>query len=204
MDAGASIVAGTTRSSRHVSRKGTMKQTLRRFVAIVTIVVAAVLALPVAAQASDIYPPSGSCTVSPSTIAPGGSVTFSCVAGTFSEDETVTITVTGENGAAASIGMLRFAITTASGTSMSAADGSLAAVSITLPASASGIYNIAAVSATSAGGTAAVTVTTGSGGLPSTGLDSGTTLGLWIGGAALVLVGGTLAVVAAVRRSRRG
>lgn len=204
MDARASVVAGTTRSTRHVSRKGTMKQTVRRFVAIAAIVVASVLALPVAAQASDIYPPSGSCTVSPSTIAPGGTIRFACVAGTFADEESVTITVTGENGSAASIGMLKFAITTASGTAISAADGSLTAVSITLPDNATGIYNIAAVSASSAGGTAAVTVTGEPGGLPSTGLDSGMTLGLWIGGAALVLVGATLAVVAMLRRSRRG
>ena len=76
-------------------------------------------------------------------------------------------------------------------------------MSITLPTDARGTYNIAAISATSAGGTAAVTVTNDSGGLPVTGLDSASLTGLWIGGALLVLAGGGLAVWAAIRRSRR-
>jgi hypothetical protein len=97
--------------------------------------------------------------------------------------------------------MVRFAITTASDTARSDADGSLAAVDITLPSNASGTYNIAAVSPTSAGGTAAVTVT-GADGLPATGLDPAATLGLWIGGGALLVAGAALAIVAAVRRSR--
>jgi hypothetical protein len=115
----------------------------------------------------------------------------------------VTITVTGENGGAATIGMVKFAITTASSTTSSEADGSLAPVSITLPSGATGTYNIAAVSATSAGGTAAVTVASEPGGLPTTGLDSGSLTALLIAGGALVLVGGALAITMAMRRSRR-
>jgi len=164
------------------------------------LVFAGAIAAP-AASASTIYPPSGSCSVSPTTTQAGGTVAFECAAETFSSEETVTITVTGENGSAAEIGMVRFAITTATGTQTSQADGSLAAVDITLPSNATGTYNIAAVSGTSAGGTAAVTVT-GADGLPSTGLDSGTTLGLWIGGGALVVAGAALAIAAGVRRSR--
>ncbi len=154
-----------------------------------------------AASASTIYPPSGSCTTSPTTTQAGGTVSFECAAETFSSEEAVTITVTGENGAAAEIGMVRFAITTATGAAESEADGSLTAVDITLPSDATGTYNVAAVSATSAGGTAAITVT-GADGLPSTGLDSGTTLGLWIGGGALLVAGAALAIAAGVRRSR--
>lgn len=180
-----------------------MKRMVRTAVVVATIAAASALALPSAAQAASIYPPSGSCTASPTTVAPGGTVTFACIAETFSSDESVTITVTGENGAAAQIGMLKFAITTASGLSTSGADGSLAGVAITLPSDATGTYNIAAVSPTSAGGTAAVTVSGGTGGLPSTGLDSASMAGLWIAGGALVLTGGALAVTAAVRRSRR-
>lgn len=180
-----------------------MKHLVRNAVMAVTLVAASALALPAAAQASAIYPPSGSCTVSPTTTTPGGTVAFRCAAETFSGGETVTVTVTGENGSAAQIGMVRFAITTSSGTAVSAPDGSLADVSITLPSDARGTYNIAAVSPTSAGGTAAVTVTGESGGLPSTGLDSASVTGLWIAGGALVLLGGGLAVAASVRRSRR-
>ena len=71
------------------------------------------------------------------------------------------------------------------------------------PSNASGTYNIAAISATSAGGTAAVTVSSGSGGLPTTGLDGGSLVALGIGGGVLLLAGGALAVATAVRRSRR-
>jgi hypothetical protein len=180
-----------------------MRHFVRTALVAATIATAALLALPAAAQASDIYPPSGSCTASPTTTTPGGTITFECAAETFSGDETVTITVTGENGAGAAIGMVKFAITTASGTTTSEADGSLAGVSITLPSGATGTYNIAAVSATSAGGTAAVTIASEPGGLPTTGLDSGSLTGLLIAGGALVLVGGALAITMGVRRSRR-
>lgn len=180
-----------------------MKHMVRTAVVAVTIAAASILAFPVGANASTIYPPSGSCTASPATTTPGGTIAFECAADTFSGDESVTITVTGENGAAAAIGMMKFAITTASATAESEADGSLADVSITLPSGATGTYNIAAVSATSAGGTAAVTVSSEPGGLPSTGLDSASLTGLWIAGGALIVIGGTLAVAAAVRRSRR-
>lgn len=161
----------------------------------------AVLGAPVAAQASTIYPPSGACTASPATTQPGSTIGFECAAGTFSGDESVTVTVTGENGAAATIGMVRFAISTASEVVTSEANGSLAPLSITLPSNATGTYNIAAISSTSAGGTAAVSIT-GADGLPVTGLDSGSMLGLWIGGGALVLAGAALGIAAVVRRRR--
>ncbi|MDE0545351.1 cell wall protein [Microbacterium sp. C7(2022)] len=161
------------------------------------------LAGPAVAQASTIYPPAGSCTATPTTTSAGGTVQFECAEGTFSGDEEVTITVTGENGGSATIGMVRTAISTVSDTAPSEADGSLAALPITFPTDASGTYNIAAVSPTSAGGTATVTVTTDSSGLPVTGLDSGTMMGLWIGGGALLLAGGALAITAVARRRAR-
>jgi len=160
-----------------------------------------VLASPSAASASTIYPPADSCTTTPATAAPGGSIAFACTADTFSADERVTITVTGENGTTAQIGMVRSAISTASGIARSADDGSLASVEIVLPSDATGIYNIAAVSPTSAGGTAAVTVANADG-LPTTGLDRGALLGLWIGGGALVAAGAALALAAVARRRR--
>lgn len=153
-------------------------------------------------EANAIYPPSGSCTASPATVDPGGLFRFQCAPGTFSSSEQITITVTGENGAAADIGMIRFAITTASGTTTSDADGSIAPVDITLPDDASGTYNIAAVSSTSAGGTAAVTVSAPDGPLPVTGLDSGSLVGLFVGGGALLLAGVALALAALIRRRR--
>lgn len=161
----------------------------------------AVLGAPAAAQASTIYPPSGACTTSPATAEPGSTIAFECEAGTFSGDETVTVTVTGENGAEAAIGMVRFAITTASEVFTSDADGSLDPIDITLPSNASGTYNIAAISSTSAGGTAAVSIT-GADGLPVTGLDASSMIGLWIGGGALVAAGAALGIAAAVKRRR--
>ena len=174
---------------------------LPRAALVATLALVGLVATPAAASASTIYPPSGSCTASPTTTQAGGTIGFACEAETFSPDETLTITVTGENGADASIGMVRFAITTASGTATSASDGSLPAIDITLPSNAAGTYNIAAVSSTSAGGTAAVTIT-GADGLPATGLDQASTIGLWIGGGALLLAGAALAIVATVRRRR--
>ncbi|MGK3953976.1 cell wall protein [Microbacterium sp. I2] len=169
--------------------------------AVVALATFAVLGAPAAAQASTIYPPSGACTASPATTQPGSTIGFECAAGTFSGDESVTVTVTGENGAGATIGMVRFAISTASEVVTSEANGSLAPLSITLPSNATGTYNIAAISSTSAGGTAAVSIT-GADGLPVTGLDSGSMLGLWIGGGALVLAGAALGIAAVVRRRR--
>lgn len=177
-----------------------MRASLRIVVATV-IAGAAALAAP-AAHASTIYPPTGSCIVDPTTTAPGGTVTFSCVAETFSPEERVTVTVTGENGAAAQLGFVRTAITTSSADATSRPDGSLAGTAITLPKDARGTYNIAAVSPTSAGGTAAVTVTAADSGLPTTGLDAGALTGLWIAGGALVVAGAALGVVAIVRRRR--
>lgn len=180
-----------------------MNRTLAKALAVSSLVAVSALAVPVAANAGTIYPPSGSCTVTPATTAAGGTVQFGCVADTFSADETVTITVSGENGSGAAIGFVKFAVSTASGTVSSGADGSLGPVPIKLPSDASGTYNIAAVSPTSAGSTATVTVTAANGGLPGTGLDSTSLLGIWVGGGALLLAGGALAVAGTVRRNRR-
>ncbi|MRH29159.1 LPXTG cell wall anchor domain-containing protein [Microbacterium sp. SYP-A9085] len=184
-----------------------MKNKLLKAGVIASVAAGAALLAPAAAQAATIYPPTNACSISPATITPGGTVDFSCGAGTFSANEKVTITITGEDGANVKIGFVKFAISTASGTSTSAADGSLAAVPLAFPADASGAYNIAAVSPTSAGGTASVAVAAAGGGssaeLPVTGMDSSQLLGFWIGGGALVLAGGAFAVAASVRRNRK-
>ena len=179
-----------------------MSSMLRSALLATTVAVAVVLAAPVAAAASTLYPPSGSCTVSPSTPTAGGSFAFSCADATFGADEPVRITVTGESGEDVDFGFVRFAISTGSTTSRSGPAGELDAVTITLPADARGVYNVAAVSESSAGGTASATVATEDGTLiPGTGGD-GTQLALWITGGLLLLAGGAFALVAA-RRSRR-
>lgn len=164
-----------------------------------TIAAVAIVSVPTAANASTIYPPNGSCTTSPAAVTPGSTSTFACRAGTFSANESVTITVTGADGADARVGMVRFA-STASGAARSESDGSLAGVRITFPATARGTYNIAALSATSAGSTGSVTVTSPDGSLPATGLDSSTMTGLWIGGGLLVVAGIAVGAVAVIRR----
>ncbi len=166
----------------------------------VALIALTVVALPAAANASTIYPPVGACSVEPAAISAGATVTLACDDKTFASNETVTITVTGENGAAARIGMVKFAITTASGTTTATSTGSLERVSIVMPSDATGTYNIAAVSPTSSGGTAAASITRADGGLPGTGMDSASLLGLWVGGGALVLAGLTLTAVAVSRR----
>ena len=77
-----------------------------------------------------------------------------------------------------------------------------------LPSDASGNYNIAATSETSAGGTGTVSVgcdrvAADPEACPATGIDSSSLLGLWVGGGALVLAGGAVALTAAARRNHK-
>jgi hypothetical protein len=178
-----------------------MKHSIR-ITAVAALVAASALALPAAAQAS-IYPPSNACSVVPTVITPGATVTFNCVNGTFSPGEFVSVTVEGNT--PADVGFIKFAVTSSGSTTSSAAGA--VSVPIAFPSNASGNYNIAAVSETSAGGTATVSVSTtaggGGGSLPATGIDSSSLLGLWVGGGALVLAGGAVALTAAVRRNRK-
>ena len=161
-----------------------------------------VLALaPLPAQASTIYPPVDACSTSPASAGPGATVAFSCAARTFGANEPVTITVTGQDGRDVAFAMAHFAISTGSITRTSGADGALDTVRLTLPSSASGVYNIAAISRSSAGGTASASIT-GADGLPTTGGDSGQLIGVWVGGGALVLAGITVLVALAARRRR--
>jgi hypothetical protein len=168
------------------------------------IVAAAIVVLGGSGAASAVtYPPTGSCVADPTTIDPGDTARFSCIAETFGPSEPVTITVTGENGADAEIGVVLLAISTAAATSASTASGALGSTPISFPENASGNYTITAVSPSSAGGSATVTVRSAGGGIPglsTTGQDSSRLLGLWAAGGALVLSGATLAVWAALRR----
>ncbi|MCR2784946.1 MULTISPECIES: cell wall protein [unclassified Microbacterium] len=181
-----------------------MTRRVTRALAITAIAAASMLALPAAANASTIYPPSDSCAVSSATMVAGEPFDFACNASTFSANETVTITITGENGAGATFGaaFVKFAISTGSTTRTSTATGSLEPVEITLPADASGVYNIAAISATSAGGAGSTTIAASGGGLPVTGGDGSGMMGLWLGGGALLLGGTAIAAAAAARRAR--
>ena len=181
-----------------------MKHSIR-ITAVAALVAASAFALPTAAQADTIYPPSNACSVVPAVITPGATVTFSCSNGTFSPSEFVSVTV--EGATSVDIGFIKFAVTSTGGTT-STAEGAVS-VPISFPSNASGNYNISAVSATSAGGASTVSIGNATGGgsggtsLPATGIDSSSLLGLWVGGGALVLAGGAVALTAAVRRNRK-
>lgn len=177
-----------------------MRKALRTASIAAALIGAATLGLPAAASASSIYPPTDACSVDPTTMTAGGTVAFSCSEGTFAASEPVTVTITGENGAAATFGFVHFAITTGSYNTTSGEAGELAAVNITLPSNASGVYNIAAVSPSSAGGISSVTVgAADDGALPSTGGDPAA-VALWAGGGLLLLAGGAVAIAVARRR----
>ncbi len=160
---------------------------------------AAALGLPSAASASSIYPPTDACSIDPSTMTPGGTVVFSCSEDTFGPEEQVTVTVTGENGADTTFGFVKFAISTGSYNTTSGDAGQIDGVSITLPNNASGVYNVAAVSPSSAGGISSVTIVEDGVPLAGTGGDAGV-LALWAGGGLVLLAGGAIAVIAARRR----
>lgn len=186
-----------------------MKRTIIKATAATALVAGALFATPALATASTYTPPATG-TVSVSTIAPGGTVTFSVPAGVFEPGETVTIFLTGENASGASLGFVKFAVQTQSlGTVTSTSTGGLSGANITLPSNASGSYTILATSASNpVGVTASVTASTSTGtstsdDLATTGLDNAALLPIWLGGGALVLVGGGLAVAASVRRNRK-
>lgn len=186
-----------------------MKNSFAKVAAVITLAAAATF-VPLAAQA---YPTGDEAGVSSPTVTPGGTVEFTVADDTFAPGEPVTITLTGENASGASLAAIKMAVETATlGTVTAAADGSIS-TGITFPANASGVYSITAtspsvpagvsvsVSAAAAGGGTGGSNAGGS--LPATGMDSGSLLGLWVGGGALVLAGGAVAVGAAVHRQRK-
>ncbi|MCT9001956.1 hypothetical protein [Microbacterium memoriense] len=175
-----------------------MKHRLTKAAAALAIATAAVFAAPAMANA---YTPSGPDS-STTTITPGGTANLTFTG--FEPGESVTFTLTGENGAGATLAFVKFAVSSASLTKSATAAGA-APVSVTLPTNASGTYTLAA-SAASGNATQQIVVGSAAGGaatLPSTGFDGDGLLGVWIGGGALVLAGSAVAVAATVRRNRQ-
>ena len=189
-----------------------MKNNFAKVAAVITIAAAATFA-PLAAHA---YPTGEEASVSSTTVTPGGTIDFAVADGTFVPGEPVTISLTGESASGASLAVLKAAVETATlGTIPAAADGSIS-TGIKFPANASGVYTITATSpsvpegvsvtitaATASGGAGGTGGSNAGGSLPATGMDSGSLLGLWVGGGALVLAGGAVAVGAAVHRQRK-
>lgn len=175
-----------------------MNTHLPRVLAGLALAAGAIFATPLAAAA---YPADDAARVSDAVVEPGGTVTLTVADGTFAPGEPATITVTGENGAGARFGMVRAAISTATyrdATTNGA--GGLDPVRIAFPADARGAYTIAVFTSSSPGDTVTVTVN----GLSATGADFGPYLGIWVGGAALAVAGGAVAVATTVVRRRRG
>ena len=188
-------------------RKATaMKRTFIKAAAATALVAGALFVTPTVANAT--YTPPTTGTVSSSTVAAGGSFTFSVPGDVFAPGESVTISLTGESALGASLGYVKFAVETkALGTVTATADGGVAPVKITLPSNASGRYTILATSASNPTGVVAYVTVSGSAStdnsLATTGLDNAALLPIWVGGGALVLVGGGLAVATTVRRNRK-
>lgn len=178
-------------------------KSLRTRIAAVVIAAAAIIAAPAAASA---YTPSGpTAGISASgSFAPGGTITL--VAGGYAPGTQVSFTVTGENGAAITLAMVKFASSTSPVFGPYAANSSGVATSpgIVLPSNAAGTYTVTATASGYAAQTTQFTVgsSAGGGGLPNTGFDAGSMLGVWIGGGVLLL-GGVLVTVFAARRERQ-
>ncbi|MFG6402717.1 MULTISPECIES: hypothetical protein [unclassified Microbacterium] len=181
-----------------------MKLKFAKAAAALTIAAGAVF-VPVAANAAAPlpYPPT------PVAVVSGNTVNITFEPGSFAGAENVTIIIIGYNASDAAFGAVKASAadeTKTLGTVTAAADGSVSQ-RIVLPADARGTYTVRGTSDSRPAGLSTTFVvaggTGGAGGLPATGMDSGSLLGLWAGGGALVLAGGAVAVGAAVHRQRK-
>lgn len=200
-----------------------MKNAVLKRAAIIAIAAGALLAVPTAAAA---YTPPVTGGVDNPNVGPGGEFAFTAPPANFIPGEPVAISLTGENASGASLAFVKFAVETALlGTVPASADGGLDGVAIRLPSNASGSYTVLATSPSNPiGVSASVSAGDGSGsdsdagsasgsadggsaaasgtdGLATTGTDGEALLTLWIGGGALALVGGGIAVASTVRRN---
>ncbi|WP_116052747.1 sortase [Clavibacter sp. 199] len=192
---------------------------LKKIIAGAAIALAATFTVATAANA-DPYTPEGGVSVSDPTVAPGQSTVLSFADGSFAPSVPVTITITGEDAANATLASFRtapMAVTSNSITKTSSAAGGLR-VTVTLPAgSATGSYALtgtdtqgntvsttisvvaAAGNGTATGGSGSAA--DGSAGLPVTGGQLPVVL-IWTGGGLLLLGAALVAVLATVRRQR--
>ncbi len=163
-----------------------MKHRLSKAVASAAIAAGLVFAAPAMAQA---YTPTGPDTVSVS-VTSAGPVPITG----FQPGATVTFTLVGEGVTGANLAVVKFAVTSTSVTKTANSSGVATAEVRNVPAGAQWTLSATgARSSSEAGGST----------LPSTGGDSESLLGIWVGGGALVLAGATVAVAATVRRNRQ-
>ncbi|MBM7413161.1 hypothetical protein JOE38_002984 [Clavibacter michiganensis] len=189
----------------------------KKILAGAAIALAATFTVATAANA-DPYTPEGGVSVSDPTVAPGQSTVLSFADGSFAANSLVTITITGEDAANATLASFRtapMAVTSNSITKNATNAGGLR-VTVTLPAgSATGSYALtgtdaqgntvsttisvvaAAGNGTAVGGSSA----DGAAGLPVTGGQLPVVL-IWTGGGLLLLGAALVVVLATVRRQR--
>ncbi|KRC52096.1 hypothetical protein ASE16_03310 [Leifsonia sp. Root227] len=171
----------------------------KKFLAALIIGAAIALAAPAAANAVP-YTHGGDCSISPSTVAAGGTSTMTCAPGTFKPSEGVQYVVSGKDASKATLSADPTA-TTAGGSQ----------VQVTVPQDATGAYTVTATGASSQAASA-VTVTVLPADVPASTSSSGSSTGLastgstigwsiaWIGGALVVLGLIVLSLIAAARR----
>ncbi|MDF2664164.1 MAG: in-like serine protease [Microbacterium sp.] len=184
-----------------------MKTTILRAAAALSLAAVALLA-PTAANA---YVDPSAAIATPSTIAPGQTSTFTTNGAPFTDDEDVLISITGENASGATLGMVKTAIETNTVLRTRAKAGALA-VPIVFPSNAIGTYDLTFTGTVSGKVLHARVVVSKESASPSTppststlaktGIDGGTTAGLWIAGGALIVTGAAVGVGAVLRRRR--
>lgn len=188
----------------HAKQMGhTMKTTIIRAVAALSLAAAALLT-PTAANA---YTDPSAVSVTPSTVAPNGTATFTTDRPIFDGDEDVAISVTGV--AAKGITLASIASETNDSLRTKAVGGNLR-TPVHFPANAKGVYTLTFTGARSGIVLhSSVTITPvgapsapAQGGLAVTGFDAGSTTGLWLTGAAFLVGGSAVGIGAVVRRRR--
>lgn len=175
---------------------------LKKIFAASALVVVAVFAAPVAANAAGYVPASDVVVSGPVT--PGGTATVGFKAGSFAGGETVSFSVTGSGAAT-----LAAVTTTVTATKVATASGSVSE-KVTLPVGATGTYSLTATGLTSGNvATAALTVVPADAGAASSGSGSlaftGSTvsmLAVWGAAGAVALGIAFMVVLALVRRQR--
>lgn len=169
-----------------------MKLSLKKVGVSAALAGALLFAAPAVAQA---YVPTapGTQTV---TITNNGPVTFN-----LAPNSSVTFVLVGYNVTGANIATANLPVSSASVTKTTDASGNATAV-VTLPADRRGTYTLSATGPAAANAGGSGTNAGGNTGLPATGFDANSMLGIWVGGGALVLAGGTIAVATTVRRNR--
>lgn len=164
-------------------------KSLRIKLAAIAVAVAALVAAPAAANAYTPAAPGGTTTVAPGATVP---LAFSG----YTPGSTVTFTLSGENGAGATLAVVKAAPSSPAPLAYTVGGDGVARVRVTLPSDATGNYSLYANGVL-------VQTLAASGQVPAaTGVDSASLMGVWIGGGVLLL-GGLAVTVFAVRRQRQ-